>query len=240
MHAQVAGRRGDRAHAGLVEAATAKSAAPAAVESQVVGRLVAQRALGLHRAEGLLAHLAGVSRAECRRRQERGGRVGGVLPLILVVADRRVELPLLGELVGRVGEHRPGVVVLRVRQEREVGIGRVRIGRIDNRRLIDPRDAQSPVDDVVGGDEALRVDEVRARDPREVVDLVGREAQLLAVGLHVDELALAQIERPALGRRRCRPEAERTVIGDGRDDRAGSRRHRRCRSPWCGCSPRSP
>jgi hypothetical protein len=58
------------------------------------------------------------------------------------------------------------------------------------------------------------VNEVRAGDPREVVDLVGRKAQLLAVGLHVDELALAQIERATLGGRRCGPEAERTVIGD--------------------------
>src|SRR4029077_1458881 len=61
-----------------------------------------------------------------------------------------------------------------------------------------------------------------ARDPREATNLVGREAQLLAPGRHVDELALAQIERPALGG--CwvwgeHAKASWTVIGDGRGDR---------------------
>src|SRR6184192_1842706 len=122
MDAQMAGGGRDRADTGLVEAAATKPAAPAAVKGQVVGWLVAQRALGLRRVEGVLAHLAGVRRPECGRRQERGRRAGGVLPLILVVADRRIELELLGELVDRIAEHGPGVVVLRVRQE-----GRVRV-----------------------------------------------------------------------------------------------------------------
>ena len=62
MHAEVVGRCRDRAHAGLIEAAAAKPAAPAAVESQVVARLVAQRALGLRRVEGVLAHFTGDGR----------------------------------------------------------------------------------------------------------------------------------------------------------------------------------
>ena len=134
MHTELAVGGRDRADAGLVEAAAAKPTAPAAVEGQVVGRLVAQRAFGLRGVEGRIAYLAGVRGTErC---------AAGTVPAyrwcsraVLVVADGRIELPLLVELVGRIAEYRPGVVVLRVRQERDVGVGRVRIGRIDQRRL---------------------------------------------------------------------------------------------------------
>ncbi len=47
--------RGDRADAGLIEAATPEAAAPAAVQGRAVRGLVAQRDLGLQLAPGVLA-----------------------------------------------------------------------------------------------------------------------------------------------------------------------------------------
>ena len=89
-------RVGDRADAGLVEAAAAESAAPAAVHRHRVRRLPAQRDLRLCLAPGVRAHLAreGLRLRRGRLRQERGRRIGRVAALVLVVAHRGVDLEL--------------------------------------------------------------------------------------------------------------------------------------------------
>ena len=198
------------AHARLIKAAAAESAAPAGVDGPIVVGLVAQSALGLRRTENGFARLAGERR---RRRQEFGRCVRRVLAPILVIAYRGIELPLRAELVGRVAECRVRVVVLTVREECLVRVGRERIRRIDDRRLIDDRYAQSPVRQIARGDEALGVDEVHASDPRKARDRRGCEAQFLAPSLHVDELALTLVEWAAQSGRHTG--GQRVIIGSG-------------------------
>jgi len=128
-----------------------------------------------------------------------------VLALILIVPYGQIEFPLLVELVGGIGKYRPSIIVLAVREECLAGVGRDRIRRIDDRGVVDAGDAQAPIRQISRGDEALGVKEVRARDPGESRDHRGGEAQLLADGLYIDELALALIEGSADCRRHtCR------------------------------------
>jgi hypothetical protein len=60
-----------------------------------------------------------------------GGRIGRVFAVILVIADRNVELPMWIKLVGRVAKYRPGVVVLSISEKELIGVGGQRIGGID-------------------------------------------------------------------------------------------------------------
>jgi hypothetical protein len=98
-------------------------------------------------------------RAQRRSRQEGRRRIGGVLAMVFVVTDCRIQLELPGELVGRIGEDGPGVVVLGVGQERGVGVRRERIGRIYQRGLIDRWNAFAAIEQVVCGDEAPAIQE---------------------------------------------------------------------------------
>jgi len=146
VHAGDAAGIGDGSDAGLVEAAAAEAAAPAAIEGQVVDRLVAQRRLRLPFAPRLLADLAGEGRGI---RQERSRRFGRVLARVLVVAQSDVELELFREGDRHVAEDRPGVVALRVGE-----VGEARVRSREPGLLVHREHACTGVDHVAGRDES--------------------------------------------------------------------------------------
>ncbi len=149
------------AHARLIETAAAEPPAPAAVERDVIGRLVAHRGLGLRLRPGVPAHRSRNGRRVQELVEERSRRRARCVGArVLVVAQCRIHLPLLVEFVGRVGEQRPGIVVLRVGEERGA-----RIVAAGARLLVHREDAEPLVDHVTGGYEALGVHQVAACDP---------------------------------------------------------------------------
>src|SRR5581483_4964474 len=122
---------------------------------------------------------------------------------ILVIADCRVDLPLWREVVSHVTEYRPGIVVLAIREECLIGVGRKRVDGIEQWLVVDGGNSESPVGQVTGGNETLGMDEPGTADPRETCHRRRGEAQLLTPGLDIDELALTLIERAAQGSRCC-------------------------------------
>ena len=129
------------------------------------------------------------------------GVFGRVLAIVLVVAHREIEFPLGINFEVRIPKERPRVIALGIGQESLAGVGRNGIGRIHIRVVIDGGNASPAIHQIARGDESVGVQVIGAGNPREAPDLRRREAQLLALGLYVDELALAHIERPAQGSR---------------------------------------
>src|SRR6185312_6256067 len=137
---------------GLIEAAAAEAPAPAAVHGDVIRWLETQRRLGLYLIERARAHLACEGGWIENLRQEGRRCIGGVLAGVLVVTHGGIQLPLWGEVPGRIVEQRPGVIALRVGQERGA-----RVVTRQTRLLVDREHAIAVVHHVAGGNEAVCV-----------------------------------------------------------------------------------
>jgi len=143
------------------------------------------------------------------------GRQRGLLARVFVVARRERRIPLVAEVIGQRAEHRPGEVVLAVREECPLRVLEREVGREAGggaRRLVHAIHTGERVDHVAGADVAVRLQKIRARDPAQLVRHVGRIAKLLARRAHAQVLALVPVavQRPVDVRGQARRREERT------------------------------
>jgi len=147
-------------HAGLVETAAAKAPAVTDVQRRIRRGLVTQGDLRLQLIPALSSHLAGKRDSGERRGDELDGRIRCVLALVIVVAQGERKLGLVVDVEVRLAEDRPGEVILRVREEREL-----RVEQRQRRPAYFRYDTCAEIEDIARGNEPIGRNGVGSNDP---------------------------------------------------------------------------